>query len=233
MKKILLITVTLFFASMLFAQTFKRDIKLAKPRINGTDVVQLQKMLYTLGYTEVGEADGYFGPMSEKSLKQYEEMAGFNSDGIFSKSVFDFLYNGSFLNILYHQAIAKYNLVTKLSSLKEWNIDLSYSDELEIHTTEGASLTVYNDGKNKVYGEFVFYGEYGKALYTMVPLNNEDFIYVKCNETYEYQFGPVATREFKPYFYCDGKFYELQKGQFVPANSEFDDYVKYLQKMLF
>lgn len=41
----------------------------------------IQKRLYALGYTEVGEADGRAGPMFEKAVKNYQRNHGRNIDG--------------------------------------------------------------------------------------------------------------------------------------------------------
>lgn len=44
-------------------------------------VKYVQKRLYALGYTEVGEADGKFGPATEKAVKHYQKDGGGTQDG--------------------------------------------------------------------------------------------------------------------------------------------------------
>jgi peptidoglycan hydrolase-like protein with peptidoglycan-binding domain len=45
----------------------------------GDDVKVLQRFL---GHARVGQADGYFGPMTERGVRAYQRMRGFASDGI-------------------------------------------------------------------------------------------------------------------------------------------------------
>lgn len=44
-------------------------------------VKYVQKRLYALGYTEVGEADGVFGPATEKAVKRFQSIGGGSTDG--------------------------------------------------------------------------------------------------------------------------------------------------------
>ncbi len=60
--------------------------------MNGDDVMQLQERLIDLGYLEDGENDGYFGPKSEKKLKNWQADNGFTQDGIMSETVFNALF---------------------------------------------------------------------------------------------------------------------------------------------
>jgi len=51
------------------ADAFTRTIELQTSRMNGQDVVNLQKRLLSLGYDAIGEADGYYGPATEGVIK--------------------------------------------------------------------------------------------------------------------------------------------------------------------
>ena len=49
---------------------------------NGDHVVQLQTMLARLGHSEVGEADGAFGPATDGAVRAFQEAKGLGVDGI-------------------------------------------------------------------------------------------------------------------------------------------------------
>ena len=58
------------------ATNFTRVIELKSPRMNGEDIVALQKQLLSLGYDSVGEADGYYGTATEKVVKYIQFFPG-------------------------------------------------------------------------------------------------------------------------------------------------------------
>ena len=59
------------------SQNDSRIIQLASPRMNGQDVLDLQNRLLSLGFSGVGEADGYYGPLSEGVIKSVQTFSGF------------------------------------------------------------------------------------------------------------------------------------------------------------
>ena len=48
----------------------------SNPRMNGPDVLALQKRLLELQFYELGEADGYYGPMTEAVIKKIQDHRG-------------------------------------------------------------------------------------------------------------------------------------------------------------
>lgn len=72
---------------------FSRAIELANPRMNGTDVLDLQKRLLFLGFTEIGEADGYYGPLTDKAIKSIQTFSGYVSDGKIDRTLWDFIFS--------------------------------------------------------------------------------------------------------------------------------------------
>lgn len=67
MKKFFALLLAVINISLAFSQTYTRELKLYSKRMNGDDVMMLQLALLNLGFTEVGEADGWFGPKTEAS----------------------------------------------------------------------------------------------------------------------------------------------------------------------
>lgn len=75
-----------------YSNNFTRELKLASPRMNGDDVKNLQERLWELGFTEVGEADGWFGPKTEKAVKNFQSNNGIPSTGIVDERTFYMLF---------------------------------------------------------------------------------------------------------------------------------------------
>ena len=71
------------------ATNFTRVIELKSPRMNGEDIVALQKQLLSLGYDSVGEADGYYGPATEKVVKYIQFFRGEDKDGKVDQSLWN------------------------------------------------------------------------------------------------------------------------------------------------
>ena len=59
--------------SAVYSQDFSRTIELKNPRMNGQDVLCLQNRLLALGFSGIGDADGWYGPLSEGA---YSVLAG-------------------------------------------------------------------------------------------------------------------------------------------------------------
>jgi hypothetical protein len=64
------------------APAFTRTLRLQEPRIEGDDVRQVQRRLLQLGYGQVGEADGIYGPATESAVRAFQERGGLETDGI-------------------------------------------------------------------------------------------------------------------------------------------------------
>ena len=63
-------------------ETLGKTITLSTMRNRKHAVVQyVQKRLYTLGFTEVGEADGVFGPATKQAVKNFQKSFGGTADG--------------------------------------------------------------------------------------------------------------------------------------------------------
>ncbi len=59
-----------------------RTLRLAKPRMEGSDVLKLQEALKKAGIV-VG-SDGEFGPATDKAVKEFQQKKGLIADGIVS-----------------------------------------------------------------------------------------------------------------------------------------------------
>lgn len=89
MKKKISILVLFLLVFSVYAQ--RRTLEVTKPRMNGDDVKKVQKELVELGFTEVGEIDGYYGPKSEGAVKELKSLIGFPVNGYVNEYLYDFL----------------------------------------------------------------------------------------------------------------------------------------------
>lgn len=70
--------------------SFLRILKLETPGMNGDDVATLQENLIDLGFTEVGEVDGWFGPNTETAVKNLQQLLGTVETGIVDAELWRF-----------------------------------------------------------------------------------------------------------------------------------------------
>lgn len=128
MKRIYSVIFILFvFTSSFFAQSFRREIKVTSPRMHGNDVVQIQKMLLAMGFDVVGEADGYFGPNSQKGLSEYQAFIGISNDGVFNKETYDVMFGTTYTRMQYQLGIKEVNARKKLKITKTVEVEFDES----------------------------------------------------------------------------------------------------------
>jgi len=95
------------FALSVFPQDFNRVIGVKSPRMNGPDVLALQKRLLELQFYELGEADGYYGPMTEGVVKKIQESRGLPVTGLVDRECWDFIFDDR--KTLFLSGIQQYN----------------------------------------------------------------------------------------------------------------------------
>jgi Tol biopolymer transport system component/peptidoglycan hydrolase-like protein with peptidoglycan-binding domain len=78
-----ILVVIAFVAGSVFAQEieFERMLEVTTPRMSGDDVKQIQQRLMDLGYDEVGDIDGWYGPMSADAAERFQNDRGLPADG--------------------------------------------------------------------------------------------------------------------------------------------------------
>ena len=87
-------TFLLFFVPSIFSEALNRDIELKNPiRMNGEDILNLQKRLLFIGFSEIGEADGYFGPLTEGVIKDIQAFSGFEPNGKVNETLWDYIFS--------------------------------------------------------------------------------------------------------------------------------------------
>ncbi len=73
---------------------FERSLYLQAVRMKGDDVLIMQQRLLDLGYLEVGEPDGVFGPMTDEAVRHFQENNDLDVDGIVGPVTWEVLFSG-------------------------------------------------------------------------------------------------------------------------------------------
>ena len=73
--------------------TLSRILRLQSPYLQGSDVLTLQQRLLALGYSEVGTADGIFGPATENAVKLFQTNNNLSVDGSVGMQTWARLFN--------------------------------------------------------------------------------------------------------------------------------------------
>ena len=61
--------------------------------MHGDDVVYIQEKLVEMGFTEIGDIDGYYGPKTETAVKEFQGIIGLEPSGIVTQKEYDFFKN--------------------------------------------------------------------------------------------------------------------------------------------
>ncbi len=71
---------------------FTRLLSLERPRMSGPDIRAVQRRLLNLGYAEVGQIDGVFGPETEVAVKNFQSANQLDVDGIVGPQTWEKLF---------------------------------------------------------------------------------------------------------------------------------------------
>lgn len=77
----------------LLSQDFTRDIKLTTPRMHGKDIEEIQTKLLSLGFSQIGSANGWFGPKTQDAVREYQDCVGLSRNGIIDKTMWETLFS--------------------------------------------------------------------------------------------------------------------------------------------
>jgi len=165
MKKIIVVMIWLLAIDSTFAQTYKTPLRLATPRISGPEVLAVQTRLIELGFSKVGSADGWFGPLTKEGVSSFQWFLGFNQTGEVDSRVWDTLFSGSMGQSDIDSAIREANTILGLSHTKK-------SHDIMERSTEGGMVDQYFSNGKIAIEDFWFFGELGKVEYKVIHLAN-------------------------------------------------------------
>ena len=208
-------------AGGMYGQEFSRDLFLAQTRLNGKDVLALQRKLLALGFTVVGEADGWFGPNTETAVKKMEGWLGFPADGKVTKPVWKALFS-PWLEARYFSLLREANAIRtdKLRKVEK---------ELMERAPEGGEAEVYLSGEDPVCAVIRLYGEMSQVRYDVYRFEDDSYLVLETWARYPETFDlEHATYEYTGYFNSRAASYRVKNG--VPVPTAFDE-VKAVEMM--
>lgn len=219
MKKFISIIAVLFTASIFFAQNYKRDLEVKKSRLHGDDVVYIQNKLIEMGFTEIGEVDGYYGPMTSGAVKDFQTLIDFDSTGIVTKMEYEFF--SSDYSKLIMSAIRNWNDnkdVKKISSKKSYKMANSPS----------GNFAVYCKNDKTAFCRFSIDRDYFSSEHNIFKLDDNTF-FVVYKESYADAPEGInpwenvryeTIEETSTYFFINGTLYSIKKGNLDIYNDE-------------
>jgi hypothetical protein len=107
------LAVCVFCPNVSFSQNFSRILELKTARMNGQDIANLQERLILLGFYNVGEADGYYGPKTEQVIKAIQRFSGFQEDGKVDHLLWNFIFSNDGFSVEYLRLINTVSLYNK------------------------------------------------------------------------------------------------------------------------
>lgn len=201
-------------AGDLFGQTYSRDLYLAENRLNGPDVLLLQKKLSSLGFTAVGQPDGWFGPDTQTAVKQLQGWLGFPADGKVTPAVWNALFSP--------RVEARYFRLVKEANAVRTNKLRKVERDLMGHSPEGGGAELYFSGADPVYAVISLYGEMSQVRYDVYCFKGDTYLVLETWARYPETFDlEHASYEYTGYFYSRAASYSVKDG--LPVTSAFDE----------
>lgn len=201
MKKVVCLVFIILLGTIGFSQQFTRELKLEDKRMNGQDVKLVQEKLLSFGFAEVGEADGWFGPKTEESVKKGQLCFGFTPDGVVRKEFFTALYKTDTLTNALKNAIQCANAIDeKLEHLS--------TAECQLGIYFGG-IFYYNCNKiAKVYAER-YEGDGIYSYINLYPFDNGEKLLTYLSK------NPYSGASSSSYFLTKDKIYSIEQGRFT------------------
>ena len=156
---------------------FFRTIELESDRMFGSDIIKLQTQLKNYGFDEIGEIDGYYGPLSEKVIKTIQYFSGFEQTGKVDRPLWDFIFNNSNKSIL-----ENINLISK------YNVDnfINKQERRMGYSTEGGNIEEYYLKDELKMIKLHFMGETFQVEYYFYYIDTNNYFIVEKYHRYPF-----------------------------------------------
>ena len=160
---VLFLAICLFCPGIVFSQGFSRVLEVRPNRMNGQDVVSLQRRLISHGFSEIGDADGYYGPRIEQTVKNIQKFSGFEENGKVDRLLWEFIFSNDDTSIEYLAIICT---VSMYDTNTLYSLEGGFQYEYWNHF--GCEYTIYysSDGKIRILainggsGDYAYSEEY-------------------------------------------------------------------------
>jgi hypothetical protein len=184
--------------------------------MNGPDVLALQKRLLELTFYELGEADGYYGPMTEGVIKKIQALWGMPVTGIVNKEFWD---------IIFDEWVSGYWLPQK-SIYNRNNLERSrnlgigiygsgdYIDEIFVYYTLEDKEVKVIDSRN---GQLMF--DVNMSCY-FINENDYRVEFSISGEAYFMEETGIETEKGNIYYFINGVLYKDINDTRMPINDE-------------
>lgn len=197
MRKFILVFLCIVSITGAFAQTYKSPLKLTIPRMNGPEVIAIQERLIELGFSQIGPADGLFGPLTKNAVSDFQRFFGFDETGIVDSAIWKMLFQDSTKLAEIWSAIKESNQILASKHTKS-------SHDITSRSAEGGDVDQYFSGKRLDIEEFAFYGELGKVEYKVIHLTI-GFVVLEKEYQYPKQFDIEHATIANTAYYSVGK----------------------------
>jgi len=202
--------------------------ELKNPPMNNQDILNLQERLLSLGFSEIGNADGYYGQLTAEVIKTIQYFSGFEQNKIVDKKLWNFIFNESNNTILKNiNIVSKYN-INELRKATERR--MGYSNE-------GGGIEKYFSGNEIKIIKLNILGETFKCAYYLYYINSNYYFIIEGNYKYPfpiyyYNLDPNKLDATEREIYAD----ELEivaRGEFwTKGFTEFNTYIKNNKSLL-
>ena len=125
-KKIIFILCFFFFTFLLSADEF--IYKLQNPRINNKEVEYIQKSLSKINLLPEKEIDGWYGPVTEKVVKELQKIIGIKETGGVNSELYKFLINENLSEIIKIDKIEKHETFEKVLDCSGYIFEVYYEN---------------------------------------------------------------------------------------------------------
>ena len=135
-KSSFLIVFLVSFRLFCFGQEFK-DLKISNPRMNGKKIEEIQIALNKCSLLPEEEIDGWYGPITEKSVKEFQKIINYEETGVIDYDLYNLLINPNFQSIV-------------LSEIKNTE-ELRKEEFAKVYDLSGYEICIYRNEENDIY----------------------------------------------------------------------------------
>jgi hypothetical protein len=224
MKRVITSLFLLFIVNNVFSQDFFRVIELSGDKMYGSDIIRLQTILKNHGFDEVGEIDGFYGPLTESVIKNIQYYLGYEQNGVVDIELWNFLFNESNKVILENiSTISKYN-INELERKRENRMGYS---------TEGGYVDKYlENGEVKIIKLHLF-GEIYQVEWYFYNVDLDYYFIVEKYYRYPYHlfdfledrndFWEKTIIEYTTYLKNNSELFQIINGDFIETNFDLNN----------